>query len=158
MKIIKWLLSSKIGLALLIGIIAIATAGAAQFYFFEKPEIEKKNAIEEGAETLERIADLLEEASKSGGKWPEITTWFPKYLPCAAKVTITTIPPWNKLGFKTGSKTKFQYRLETQNDGYILRARTDSDCDGIFAIYTIEGTTDWPSSFRREFTIQNKKE
>ncbi len=159
MKILKWLLTSKTGIAVLIAIPVVIGAAAAQFYYFEKPVLEKKEALKKGGNTLEKIADALEKASKDGQQtWPRRSEWFPKNLPCAASLKVKRVPPWDRLGFEEFTQTQFQYRLDTFKGKYILRARSDSDCDGVFAIHTIEGATDWTSSFRRTSTTKNSKE
>ena len=157
---LSWFKTSPTGRAIVLALVALIVVAALRFVYYELPQQEEIAAKQSGIESLENAADALEDLAKAGGhERVERTAWFPSNYACGIDVTLAEVPEiWKALGFKPGDTSRYQYRLDTTDDGYRIIARTETDCDGIFATYEITGSTNWTSTFTRRATSQNVKE
>jgi hypothetical protein len=164
-KLVHFITQTNTGRLIVVALALVLGAYAARLYFVDLPAREEKAAAAAGSETIDAMADRLEQAISERGeemaeKLPARTAWYPETLPCAAEVKFGTPsdPIWSTLGVKSEQKTAFQYRFEYSDDRFVIRARRDSDCDGIYAVWTLEGRTDWSAVLGRTIEAQNSKE
>lgn len=132
-------------------------------YFFDMPKLEKKAAAQVGVETLEEMGDALDEAYSAKGdallsELPEVTGWYPQSIMCGRRIELPTTRDaiWETLKTPKDGGTEFQYRFESEDGAFKLLARRDSDCDGTYAVWLLQGSVS--SVLGRQLTAQNIQE
>jgi hypothetical protein len=58
--------------------------------------------------------------------------------------------PWKTLAFAVDTPHYYQYRVARESQGFVVEARSDLDCDGIFSRYTRHVTPAGPSPLETE--------
>lgn len=160
-----FLTQTNTGRLLVVALALLLGAYGARLYFVDMPARQEKEQAAAGSERIEAMADALEDVigergAEMGEGLPTRTAWHPADLPCAARKKFGTPndPVWGTLGVDPEEETAFQYRFEYSDEQFVIRARRDSDCDGLYAIWTLEGHTDWSGLLGRTVRAQNSDE
>lgn len=161
----KFFLHTTTGRIVSLALLVIGVAYAARVYYVDLPAMREKEQRASGIESIEKMADALEAAIAEQGEelaksLPERTGWYPTDLPCGTSIPFgeQRDPVWDVLGPEVGKQTTFQYRFEFEDGKFRLLSRRDTDCDGFFAVWIVEGRTDWTSVLGRTTEAQNVKE
>lgn len=156
-KIFEFFFKKPIGQFIGIGLFCVAVAYLGRLYYVDLPAHEAKTEAKAGAERLEEMASKLDSGLSAAedrqafvAGLPPLTSWNPVELACGGYEGEFhgDLEIWQTLGIESGAKTRFQYRFEKSDLGFVLRARRDSDCDGIYVTHTLEGVTNWTSTLR----------
>ncbi len=62
--------------------------------------------------------------------------------------------PWRTLGFSVDDPHYYQYRVARSGNGFVVEARGDLDCDGLFSRFSIAVTPDGPGPLSTENEIE----
>ena len=164
-RVVQYFRNSPTAGIITVGLLIVGAFYAARLYYVDVPKLEQKAESQAGAERLEAMADALEEYIGAEGKaaaasLPARTDWYPRELPCAGEVAFGAAdsPIWATMKVEADETTAFQYRFEYLEDHFVLRARRDSDCDGLYAVWVLEGRTDWSALLGRTTSAQNVRE
>ncbi len=167
-KIFEFFFKKPIGQFIGLGLICVAAAYFGRLYYVDYPTHQATEEAKSGAERLEEMASMLDDALSAAedrqafvAGLPPLTSWNPVEIACGGYEGEFhgDLPIWKTLGIESGKKTRFQYRFEKSDLGFVLRARRDVDCDGIYVVHTLEGVTNWSSSLRDyEVITQNSAE
>lgn len=122
---------------LVLGVVILVGFWAARLYWVDMPKRDRAKIASSGKEMLTVIADKLPSDPQS---LPLLTDWFPADLPCGLDVAIAPHPFWEAVGLKPETRSHYQYRFHREDTKYTLFARRDSDCDGLFVVYKMEGS------------------
>ena len=162
--VLKYLFGTTTGRAIVVGLIFLGAMAAARWYYVDRPRQLEEEARGAGAALLESMAEQLDDARDEASdgdafanSLPERTEWYPADLPCDARIPfpVERDAVWEVLGAPSKGKTAFQYRFEKTENTFTLRARRDSDCDGIFSVHKLTGSTDWASITSTDLETQN---
>lgn len=149
--------------------IAVFLAGVsytARLVYVDKPREDEALRARSGADRVVEIAQQLvstgEGAENSDAflnTMPEFADWYPSNMPCGLPVKLQKPDPfWQSIGFKDGAETFYQYRFERRGAAFVIRARRDQDCDGLFAVHTVRGGLKWPAGHASPLESQNSDE
>ncbi len=162
-KIAAFFWRTRTGRILLVVGAAMGVAYGLRVALVDLPAMRAKEAARIGAATLEemgeRLADALDTAEDKPLDLPTLTEWYPANVPCAADAPLPMPREavWDVLGLPADdSRTKFQYRFQKNGAGYEIRARRDSDCDGLYAVWLLSMSSS--GVLGREVTAQNIQE
>lgn len=145
-KVLHFLFKKPVGQFLSVGLIFVAVAYLGRLYYVDLPEYEEQQETAGAADRLEVMARTLDE-NLAGSETPqqlldaapEFTAWNPFDLPCGGYTAEFhgDAEIWTLLGIENGAETKFQYRFERRGGDILLRARRDTDCDGLYSTYSL---------------------
>lgn len=93
----------------------------------------------EAAVNLETIAYLQQVTILERGR-PIACPANPREVP-APLALFEAMPEWEELGFEPEGKMRFQYRVETKGDAFVVYATADLDQDGERSEYRYDGDT-----------------
>ena len=62
--------------------------------------------------------------------------------------------PWKTLGFALDEAHYYQYRVTRDGGGFVVEARGDLDCDGVFGRFSRQVTPDGVSPLQSEKEIE----
>jgi len=151
--ILNFFFMTNTGRIVFVCLLLILGAYVGRIVLVDAPQAEKKEQREVGPRRLDEMASRLQKAISDGDdhfvdSLPQRSAWYPADLPCAArkKAPEKREPIWDLLGMERGVEVGYQYRFDRSDGVFTLRARRDSDCDGIYVVHTLEGRTDdWSS-------------
>lgn len=158
-RALNFLFKTNSGRLLLVALVAALAAYAARVVLVDIPAQEAKNASGVGADNLEAMGEALSEAlderADVAAELPARTQWYPVDVPCGAEAPYAgpRDAVWDLLRLPKTGKTQFQYRFEFAAGEVKMRARRDSDCDGFYAVWLLEG--DANSTLGQDITAQN---
>ena len=147
-----------------IGLLVVGSAYLGRFYYVDMPKLRQTEQAKTGPERVIEIAEKLQSEftrAEDGDAFvqslPKRTAWNPATLECGASGTFDEGDSafWSMLGVEAVKETLFQYRFERMGDAYLLRARRDSDCDGLHVVHLLRGNTDW-TAILRDANIESK--
>jgi hypothetical protein len=162
--VLKYLFGTNTGRAILVGLIFLGAMATARWYYVDRPRALEAEARGAGAALLESMAEKLDDAVSEAAETelfvaslPKLTEWYPADLPCDARLPFPAErdPVWDVLGAPKDGTTAFQYRFERTDNTFKLRARRDADCDNLYTVHTLTGSTDWTSMMSTEMETQN---
>ena len=138
----KFLFSTTIGRAVIVGSVISLIAFGAKLYWDEQTRPERERAKLTNAETLDLLVEAIEGYAEAHAKderpFPQDTPWTPPQIDCGrtAEVTpeVAAHPTWKALGHTFKPKERYQLRFDATTTGYELLARADNDCDGVYEV------------------------
>ena len=131
------------GRLVLLVLVSLGVAYGARVVLVDQPAAAQKERAGAGAATLEAMGDALADRDDASGL-PELTQWYPARLPCATAALFgePRAPIWDELKLPAATEeSEFQYRfkLDDPDGAYRVWVRRDSDCDGIYAVWQLQG-------------------
>ncbi len=162
--VLNFLLKKPLGQGILIASLVVLSAYAGRLYYVDLPKMQMEEAAKAGPEQLEASASALNDAMSAAANktafvdsLPKMTEWYPASLPCDASADYPAPRDavWDTLQLPKDGKTEFQYRFNRHDTGFVIRARRDSDCDGVYVVHTLRGGTDWSAVVGTKLTSEN---
>lgn len=110
------------------------------------------------AEAVSKLEAHVSAFEGEGNPFPSDAGWSPERLVCADPTPTTPAtwahPTWQLLGVAPEGATRYQFRFRgNRHKGFELLARTDSDCDGIYQVRRIKGSTAWTGGLTTEAPV-----
>lgn len=99
-----------------------------------------RSKTSEATSNLAEIARRMESYRAEFGRYPSA-----RANPPTPSCNLQLFPPdesWAQIGFSPFDPVRYSYEAEGDTDRYVIRARGDLDCDGIYSLY--ERTSDSP--------------
>jgi hypothetical protein len=156
---------SPLGRALVAGaVILLAAAGAKYAYDrAHETDVERRETLEEEIEAVsERLSARLEQTDDISAELEEMprdTGWFPAGYRCGGGEFAAPGEPepfWREaFGGAIPAKMRFAWRFRRRDGGFVLWARRDTDCDGLFEVYRRTVSDSWGSGLGVRVETEN---
>lgn len=165
-KIRQFLTRSAVGRALTFGLVLMLVAYGVKLFYLDNKEAEQQRDQREAAGALEAMAATLTERLQSADdlkaafdELPEATGWYPERIACGRTATLEAPDAfWQGLGLEAGQSVGLQYRFERTEDAFVILARRDDDCDGIFFVARLDGLANWTGGVETGITYDHPQE
>lgn len=163
-KFIDFFTKTQTGRALAIAAVVLALAYGGKQYYTHTNESQRTRDARDANGTLTTMADSLEAHLEDSDDaelddLPAHSGWFPERLDCGADSSFPEPDGvWSWMGIEAGEATRFQFRVERIDEGFRLRARRDSDCDGLYYVITQDSRESMTGGFYRRTESQNVNE
>lgn len=162
-RVLKGLFTTRTGWTIVAGLVVIGAAAAAKFYTEQHSAPERVVAADGLEEILAAVPEALEvyQSAHPEGVLDE-AAWTPAVVDCGRSAQATEAeranPTWSTLGIALDKPTRYQFRFHSHDAKWQLLARTDSDCDGLYEVYQLQGNTDWSGHHTDSLKIDNPGE
>jgi hypothetical protein len=165
-KVFKSLFTTRSGGYVLVGLLLVGAASAGKVYYGQVNAPEAARASSGVEASLAGVEDALAAYKDSRGDGesvlPPDAPWTPADLECGTEGKATTAeasnPTWSALALPLDKPTRYQFRFRSRESDWDLIARTDTDCDGIYKVFHLKGTSGYNGSSIEPIKIDNPRE